>query len=68
MRMQQGRLKIPTRQNVIDWVFGTWESINLKIIISAFLKCGILNAVDGSEDDMIREKIPKEIESMMRTT
>ena len=53
-RTPQGRLKIPTRQNVLDWVSAAWESIDPEIITSAFLKCGISNAVDGSEDDLIR--------------
>ena len=54
--------KIPTRQNVLDCVSVAWDSIDPEIITSAFLRCGISNAVDGSEDDLIREEIPKEIE------
>ena len=61
-RTQQGGSKIPTRQNVIVQVSGAWEWINLEIIISAFLKCGIWNAVDRSEHDKIQEEILKEIE------
>ena len=32
------------------------------IIIRSFLRCGISNAVDGSEDDEIRDEIPRDIE------
>ena len=31
-------------------------------IIRSFLHCGISNAVDGSEDDEIRNEIPRDIE------
>ena len=34
--------------------------INADIII---LRCGISNAVDGSEDDEIRDEIPRDIEA-----
>ena len=31
-------------------------------LIRSFLLCGISNAVDGSEDDEIRDEIPRDIE------
>ena len=55
-------MKISSRQNVIDWTSTAWDSIDADIIISSFLRCGISNAVDGSEDDKIRDEIPREIE------
>ena len=34
----------------------------MDIIIHSFLRCGISNAVDGSEDDKIRDEIPRDTE------
>ena len=56
-------MKIPSRQNVIDWMSTAWDSIDADIIIRSFLRCGISNAVDGSEDDEIRNEIPRDIEA-----
>ena len=53
-------MKIPSRQNVIDWTSTAWDYIDADIII---LRCGISNAVDGSEDDEIRDEIPRDIEA-----
>ena len=38
---------------MIEWVSIAWESIDPKIIVKSFLKCGISNSVDGSEDSLI---------------
>ena len=56
-------MKIPSRQNVIDWMSTAWDSIDADIIIRSFLRCGISNAVDGSEDDEIWDEIPRDIEA-----
>ena len=56
-------MKIPSRQNVIDWTSTAWDSIDADIIIRSFLRCGISNAVDGLEDDEIRDEIPRDIEA-----
>ena len=53
-------MKIPSRQNVIDWTSTAWDSIDADIIIRSFLRCGISNAVDGSEDDEIQDEIPRD--------
>ena len=37
--------------------------IDADIIIRSFLRCGISNTVDGSEDDEIRDEIPRDIEA-----
>ena len=59
-RKPDGRLMIPTRQHVIDLVSQAWESISTETITKFFLVCGISNA--GSEDNLIREEIPKDLE------
>ena len=56
-RRPDGKLMIPTRQHVIDWVSKAWE-----MIIKSFLVCGISNAVDGFEDNLIREEIPRDLD------
>ncbi len=55
-----GNLKQRTRQDVINWASVAWSDIPEKIIIKSFLRCGISNKLDGSEDDQIREDIPKD--------
>ena len=57
-RNQNGNLRQPTRQNLLNWISRAWESIDEEIIIRAFLYCGISNKLDGSEDDLASDKIP----------
>ena len=40
-----------------------WDSIDADIIIRSFLRCGISNTVDRSEDDEIRDEIPRDIKA-----
>ncbi len=53
-------MKQPTRQHVINWVSEAWADIPEEIIVKAFLRCGISNKLDGSEDDEIRDDIPRD--------
>ena len=46
-------MRIPSRQNMIDWVSVAWESIDPKTIVRSFLKCRISNSVDSSENSRI---------------
>ena len=43
---------------MINWVSVAWESIDPEIIVKSFLRCGISNSVDGSEDSLIWVEIP----------
>ena len=52
---------IPTMQHVIDWVSKVWELVSEEIIIKSLLVCGISNVVDGSQDSLIREEIPRDL-------
>ena len=36
-----------------QWVCTSWNEINDEMIISSFTKCGISNALNGMEDDML---------------
>ena len=37
------------------WVKEAWSEIALDIVVRSFKKCGISNAMDGTEDDMLWE-------------
>jgi hypothetical protein len=36
---------------ICTWVKEAWDELNPEIIVKAFKKCTIFNALDGSEDD-----------------
>ena len=52
-----GNLKQPARQDVIDWVSQAWSSIKKETLVHS-LVCGISNALDGSQDDLVSSDIP----------
>ncbi|KAL8621141.1 hypothetical protein ACOMHN_004812 [Nucella lapillus] len=56
-----GNLRQPTRQDVVNWVGRAWDGIERDVITKAFLRCGVSNALDGSEDDQTLEWFPAEI-------
>ena len=53
--MKSGNLKQPTRQDAINWVSKAWYSISLDTLIKSFKVCGISNALNGTEDDMVSD-------------
>ena len=46
-----GNFKRPKLATVCQWIVDSWNEIPLDMVIRSFLKCGILNSIDGSEDD-----------------
>ncbi|CAB4412953.1 unnamed protein product [Rhizophagus irregularis] len=54
---EAGNLRRAKISDVCGWVKRAWESISDDIIVYSFKKCGISNALDGSEDDAIYEEI-----------
>jgi hypothetical protein len=36
-----------------DWIVRAWNMVATEIITKSFLKTGIMNALDGNEDDML---------------
>ena len=56
-----GRMKAPDLPVLCLWVKEAWAEIDANLIIKAFKKCGISNAMDGSEDDVIYEDVDEEI-------
>ncbi|KAF7247657.1 Allantoicase [Varanus komodoensis] len=49
-----GRMKRPTITQVCEWVKTSWHS-GKEEIVQAFKKCGISNALDGTEDGVLYE-------------
>ena len=63
MRQDQAKttfrnLKQPTRQDAINWVSKALDSISPDTLIRSFKGCGISNALDGTEDDMVSDDLP----------
>ena len=55
---QKGNLK---QQDVISWpawVSKAWCGIKTDLLVKSFLVCGISNALDGSQDDFVCDKVP----------
>ena len=50
-----GNMKAPPLDTCAKWVDAAWTSIKVPIIVKAFKKCCISNALDGTEDDMLWE-------------
>ena len=38
---------------VCQWIISAWESLPRDMVIRSFLKCGILNSMDSTEDDAL---------------
>ena len=55
MTRRRSRLKKPSIALQCHWVVKAWYEIDTAIIIKAFKKCCISNAVDGSEDSVLFE-------------
>ena len=51
----EGTLKRPSISQVCEWVKTSWSKVNEQTIVKSFLKCGISNALDGSEDHFLYE-------------
>ena len=63
MRQDQAKtksrnLKQPIRQDAINWVSKARYSISPDTLIKSFKVCGISNALNGTEDDMISDDLP----------
>uniref|UniRef100_A0A8C8VPE3 HTH CENPB-type domain-containing protein n=1 Tax=Pelusios castaneus TaxID=367368 RepID=A0A8C8VPE3_9SAUR len=50
-----GNLMKPDIELIAKWVRDAWEDIPTDVVRRAFLKCGISNAMDGTEDGMLYE-------------
>ena len=50
-----GRQKKPSEELICSWISEAWNDIPAEMIAATFLKCGITNSLDGSEDDVVYE-------------
>ena len=57
-KTKKGNLKQPIRQDAMKWVSRAWDSIKPETLTHSFLVCGISNALDGSEDDLVSDDLP----------
>lgn len=48
-----GRQKKPSEELMCQWIGEAWRDIPREMVANSFLKCGITNSLDGSEDDFI---------------
>ena len=53
-------MKRPTITQVCEWVKRSWDSVKKDIVVKSFKKCGISNALDGTEDDVLFDTSEKE--------
>jgi len=51
-----GRMKQPSISNVCEWVKNFWQQVQSETIVKSLRKCSIINALDGSEDDILYEE------------
>ena len=51
-----GRVKWPLTSNVCEWVKNSWQRVKSETIVKSLKKCGISNALDVSEDDILYEE------------
>ena len=46
-----GNLKKPSISLVTSWVKSAWDEIPAEMVVKSFLKTGISNSMDGTQDD-----------------
>ncbi|KAK2549399.1 hypothetical protein P5673_030228 [Acropora cervicornis] len=51
--MPTGRQKKPSEELMCQWISEAWLEIPPEMVARSFLKCGITNSLDGSEDDLV---------------
>ena len=50
-----GRVKRPSISNIYEWVKNSWQRVKSETIVKSLKKCGISNALDGSEGDILHD-------------
>ena len=48
-----GRQKKASEELICSWTSQAWNDIPAEMITASFLKCGITNNLDGSEDNLL---------------
>ena len=49
-----GYRQSPNYQEICDFIIRAWEKVSPETIRKGFLQAGISNAMDGSEDDLVK--------------
>ena len=57
-----GKKKAPSRNLVLHWIKTAWAEIPEEIVRNSFKTCGILNAMDRTEDDAVFTEESPEID------
>ena len=53
---QRKQAKINVSVTVCQWVKESWQELSKEMVEHSFKKCGISNALDGTEDDLVWEE------------
>ena len=48
-----GRQKKASEELICSWISQAWKAIPSEMIAASFLKCGIINNSDGSQDEWV---------------
>ena len=48
--------RAPSKSLILKWIKQSWDAISPDIIRKSFKKCGISNALDGSEDNLFQNE------------
>lgn len=59
-KTKAGNLKGASAQLICQWIKDAWDDLPQDLIIKSFLKAGISNQLDGSEDDWIFDHVDAE--------
>ena len=51
-----GKKRAPSKELVLKWIHKAWQEITADLVTNAFNSCGILNALDGTEDETVWEE------------
>ena len=54
--------KAPSRNLVLRWIKEAWAEIPQEMVIKSFKTCGISNALDGKEDDVVYSEETPEVD------
>ena len=58
-----GNMRPPQLDELANFILKAWEDIETSMVVRSFKKCGVSNAMDGTEDDYLFEDDPAEIEN-----
>lgn len=59
-------MRQPSRQEIIDMVSSAWREVSEDLVKRSFKLCGINNALDGSEDALVNDKMADALNHAIR--